>query len=199
MPIKLKNSQVTGRIPVANDLAIGEVALNTADGKLYTKHSDESIKLISPSKTDLDLNNVDNTSDVNKPVSTATTAAIAVAAAQADAGLAFERWGRELSESALIASVDSTQPLKTKKTQNTSYGTYDGFLANLSEGSLQSYPIGGGGNLSDIMESQQVQHRRFNIPRSWWCSWHTGCLGVNRLDDHRQTILRQRRHRLVNA
>jgi len=204
MPIKLKNSQVTGRIPVANDLAIGEVALNTADGKLYTKHSDESIKLISPSKTDLDLNNVDNTSDVNKPVSTAqataialkadvdttytkvetdaaiataipsfaldlnnvdntsdvnkpvstaTTAAIAVAAAQADAGLAFERWGRELSESALIASVDSTQPLKTKKTQNTSYGTYDGFLANLSEGSLQSYPIGGGGNLSDTPTS----------------------------------------------
>ena len=97
MPIKLKNSQVTGRIPVADDLVIGEVALNTADGKLYTKHSDESIKLISPSKTDLNLNNVDNTTDLLKPTSTATQAALDLKASLISAVLVSPELGTPTS------------------------------------------------------------------------------------------------------
>jgi hypothetical protein len=44
--IKLKRSVVAGKIPDAADLEIGEVAVNTADGVFYVKHSDNSIKSI---------------------------------------------------------------------------------------------------------------------------------------------------------
>lgn len=44
--IRLKRSSVPGKIPDANDLIVGEIAVNTADGVLYTKHSDNTIKSI---------------------------------------------------------------------------------------------------------------------------------------------------------
>ncbi len=44
--IKIKRSTVPGKIPLSTDLEIGELALNTADGVLYTKHSDDTIKQI---------------------------------------------------------------------------------------------------------------------------------------------------------
>lgn len=45
--IKLKRSTVPGRIPNPADLDIGEIAVNTADGIIYTKHSDNTIVTIS--------------------------------------------------------------------------------------------------------------------------------------------------------
>jgi len=45
--IKLKRSSVPGKIPDPNDLQIGELAVNTADGVIYTKHSDNTIKTVS--------------------------------------------------------------------------------------------------------------------------------------------------------
>lgn len=45
--IKLKRSTVPGRIPDSNDLEVGELAINTADGIIYTKHSDNVVKTIS--------------------------------------------------------------------------------------------------------------------------------------------------------
>lgn len=45
--IKLKRSTVPGRVPDPNDLEVGELAINTADGVIYTKHSDNAIKTIS--------------------------------------------------------------------------------------------------------------------------------------------------------
>lgn len=45
--IKLKRSTVPGKIPDANDLQVGEIAVNTADGLIYTKHSDNTIRTIS--------------------------------------------------------------------------------------------------------------------------------------------------------
>ena len=38
-PILLKRSTVTGKIPLTTDLALGELALNTTDGKIYMKKS----------------------------------------------------------------------------------------------------------------------------------------------------------------
>lgn len=38
--VKLKRSAVAGKAPVVGDLALGELALNTRDGKLYAKTSD---------------------------------------------------------------------------------------------------------------------------------------------------------------
>ena len=45
--IQLKRSSTASDVPVAGDLAVGEVAVNTADGTLFTKHTDDSIKTIS--------------------------------------------------------------------------------------------------------------------------------------------------------
>jgi len=44
--ILIKKSTVTGKIPLASDLDIGEIAINTADARLYTKHSDDSVRLL---------------------------------------------------------------------------------------------------------------------------------------------------------
>ena len=37
--IKLKRSSTSGRIPTTSDLELGEVAINTYDGKMYIKKS----------------------------------------------------------------------------------------------------------------------------------------------------------------
>ena len=42
-----KKSTVAGKAPLASDLDIGELAVNTADAKLYTKHSDGTVKQLS--------------------------------------------------------------------------------------------------------------------------------------------------------
>lgn len=44
--IKPKKSSVAGEVPVAADLEVSELAVNTADGKLFTKHTDNTIKTI---------------------------------------------------------------------------------------------------------------------------------------------------------
>ena len=38
-----KKSTVAGKVPVPADLDIGELAVNTADKKLYTKHSNNAV------------------------------------------------------------------------------------------------------------------------------------------------------------
>ena len=38
-----KKSTVAGKVPVPADLEIGELAVNTADKKLYTKHNDNAV------------------------------------------------------------------------------------------------------------------------------------------------------------
>ena len=42
--IKLKKSSVSGKIPLVSDIDYGELAINYADGKIYYKHSDTSIR-----------------------------------------------------------------------------------------------------------------------------------------------------------
>ena len=134
--IKIKSSNQVGRIPTTSDLLEGELAVNTADKTLFTRHGESVVELgvplvteteiinnstekrswsverdnqasnqwwyNSPHKTKLDslaigtnfgnsllqtdnastgrnllgLGNVDNTSDLNKPISTATANAL---------------------------------------------------------------------------------------------------------------------------
>jgi len=80
--IILKHSSTIGKIPLATDLQVGETALNTADGLLYTKHTDNSIKSVGALATQasIGLGNVNNTSDANKPLSTANVSALALKA-----------------------------------------------------------------------------------------------------------------------
>ena len=42
----LKKNSSTGNAPSASDLSAGELAVNTADGKLFTKHTDGTVKTI---------------------------------------------------------------------------------------------------------------------------------------------------------
>ncbi len=45
-PIKIKRSAVQGKVPTTGDLQLGELALNTYDGKLYTKKSAAGVDTI---------------------------------------------------------------------------------------------------------------------------------------------------------
>ena len=90
--IQLKRSAVPGKVPTTTDLQLGELGVNTHDGKVYLKKNvggTESIVEVGPvasvagktgvvtlAKADVGLGNVDNTSDANKPVSTATQTAL---------------------------------------------------------------------------------------------------------------------------
>jgi hypothetical protein len=82
--IKLKKNSTSGEAPSASDLAVGEVAVNTADGLLYTKHTDNSIKTIGggtdyslPLATDTTLGGIELFSDTDQTVAanTVTTTA----------------------------------------------------------------------------------------------------------------------------
>jgi len=61
--IILKKSSVTGKVPVASDLDYGELAINYADGKIYFKASDNSVKYFK----DLATTALDDLSNVNAP------------------------------------------------------------------------------------------------------------------------------------
>lgn len=91
MGIKLKRSGTAGKVPLAGDIELGELAVNTWDGKLYLKRNDgaDAIVEIGPvrsvagrtgavtlAKADVGLGDVDNTSDAAKPISTATQTAL---------------------------------------------------------------------------------------------------------------------------
>lgn len=89
--IRLKRSTLAGKVPATTDLALGEIAINTTDGKLYLKKSDggEFIVEVGPvtsvagrtgavtlAKADVGLSSADNTSDTAKPISIATQSAL---------------------------------------------------------------------------------------------------------------------------
>ena len=62
--IKPKKSSTAGEVPQAADLEVSEIAVNTADGKLFTKHTDNSIKEITGG-TDITTESIDALSDVD--------------------------------------------------------------------------------------------------------------------------------------
>jgi hypothetical protein len=117
--IRLKRSSLAGKVPATTDLALGEIAVNTTDGKLYLKKSDggEFIVEVGPvvsvagrtgavtlAKSDVGLGNADNTADAAKPISTATQAALD--------GKAAAVHGHAISDvTNLQASLDAKAPL----------------------------------------------------------------------------------------
>jgi hypothetical protein len=46
--IKLKRSAATGNAPTASQIALGELAINTTDGRVYMKKGDDSILTLNP-------------------------------------------------------------------------------------------------------------------------------------------------------
>lgn len=72
--IKIKRSTVQGKVPLAGDLEVGELAVNTADGALYTKHSDNTVKQISANLATVTLDyTVTNGNTTSKPVTFSNT------------------------------------------------------------------------------------------------------------------------------
>ena len=69
--IKPKKSSTTGEVPQAADLEVAEIAVNTADGKLFVKHTDDSIKEISGG-TDITTESINALSDVDTTTSAPT-------------------------------------------------------------------------------------------------------------------------------
>ena len=91
MGIRMKRSAVAGKAPQTTDLELGELAVNTYDGRLYLRRNDstDAILEVGPirsvagktgavtlAKADVGLGDVDNTSDAAKPISTATQNAL---------------------------------------------------------------------------------------------------------------------------
>lgn len=59
--IKPKKSSTASEVPLASDLEVSEIAVNTADGRLFTKHTDNSIVEIGGAIALDDLTDVDTT------------------------------------------------------------------------------------------------------------------------------------------
>ena len=59
-PIQFKRSHVSGRIPDSDDLLVGEIAINMADNKLYTKDSDGLIRNVGGSSGGAGIRVVDS-------------------------------------------------------------------------------------------------------------------------------------------
>jgi len=119
MGIRLKRSAVAGKAPQTTDLELGELAVNTYDGKLYLRRNDgtDAILEVGPirsvagktgavtlAKADVGLGEVDNTSDAAKPVSTATQTALN--------GKANNSHGHAIGDvTSLQAALDGKAPL----------------------------------------------------------------------------------------
>lgn len=57
--IKLRRSAVAGKTPAVGDLQLGELALNTYDGKLYTKKDNGTASIVELSGGSGTLNELD--------------------------------------------------------------------------------------------------------------------------------------------
>src|SRR5574344_1453804 len=56
MPIiKIKSSDVVGKVPTTSDLLEGELAVNTADKTLFTRHGDSVVELGVPLVTEMEI------------------------------------------------------------------------------------------------------------------------------------------------
>lgn len=116
-----KKSTVAAKVPLATDLEIGELAVNTADAKLYTKHSDNTVKQLGIATNDSRLTDAREW--------TAST----VTQAEAEAGIAATRraWTAQRVFQA-IAAWWAASAMKTKLD-----GIATGATANATDAQLR--------------------------------------------------------------
>ena len=116
--LKIKRSAVAGKIPTTSDLELGELGLNTYDGKLFTKKSvagTESIVEIVGGGGGASVSSVLDAGDFNAGTSTATSGSVTglIDAGNFDngvstAGNAGGAGGGPIAETAYIISQDVT-------------------------------------------------------------------------------------------
>ena len=151
--IKLKRSTVPGRIPNPADLDVGEIAVNTADAVIYTKHSDNTIVTISGGTTNVTAGNT-NIYNGRTTVDTNVTLVDSFSAT----GATSVRW--------TISSYDSVNnKYKTSTVDSTNNGSsvfYNEygivlsdssvevatFTANITGGNINLYALGESANVS---------------------------------------------------
>ncbi len=125
--IQIKRSTVPGKVPTTAQIELGELAINTRDGKLYLKRDNGNgtssvIELgavrsvagktgdVALSKSDIGLGAVDNTSDADKPISSAQEAALNTKVAttrQVATGTGLTGGGTLASDRTLSADIAS--------------------------------------------------------------------------------------------
>jgi len=67
--VKIKRSAVASKIPTTADLQLGELAINTFDGKLFTKKDNGTVSIIEIGSTDpIVVNDISNQFDGTKSV-----------------------------------------------------------------------------------------------------------------------------------
>jgi len=99
--VKLKRSAVQGRVPSTSDLALGEIALNTYDGKLFIKKDDGTASVVevgsdvssvngSVGAVVLDADDIDDTSTTHKFATAAQLSAADTALQSADIGVTIQ-------------------------------------------------------------------------------------------------------------
>jgi hypothetical protein len=144
-----KNSQTASAVPAASSLEVGELAVNTADGKLYTEHTGGVVKEIIPSTV------------VDGGITAAKIASNAVTTVKiADANVT----GAKLENSGVTAGTYTTATVtvdaKGRVTSAssgsvggvTSLNGQTGSITNTDYGSIGSYVIAGEDNYSANLE-----------------------------------------------
>lgn len=96
MGIKMKRSSVAGKVPTNADLELGEIAINTTDGRLYTKKSVGGVQSI-----------VDIGSGDDRPLSNTAQAAIDVVAGQTSTAMAAIGQIWKATETALAGKANN--------------------------------------------------------------------------------------------
>lgn len=94
--VRVKRSSVQGKVPLTTDLQLGELAINTYDGRLYTLRSDGTTNTVSQLSPSLNLS----------PVRCATTASITLSGTQTVDGVSLIAGDRVLVKNQATASAN---------------------------------------------------------------------------------------------
>ena len=133
-----KNSQTASAVPSAASLAVGELAVNTADGKLYTEHTGGVVKEIIPSTV------------VDGGI---TTAKIANGAVTTDKIADSSITTAKIAAGAVVEADIADGAVTTNKLSNTgvSAGTYTTATVTVdAKGRITSASSGSGGGVTSL-------------------------------------------------
>lgn len=178
-----KKSTVATKVPLSTDLQVGELAVNTADKKIYSKHSDNSIVLLGNTGTVTSVSVV-NTNGFSGSVATATTTP-AITITTTVTGVLK---GNGTAISAATAETDYVTPSGTGTLTNKTL-TNPTFIGTLSEdvyaitgttpviepdnGSIQTWTLTGASTPTDGFSTGQAITLMIDDGSAYTITWPT--------------------------